>query len=722
MPKFSIVILSYNNFEKATKLCIASVLENTSPEDCEIIIVDNGSTKDTIAKLETIASNEKNVRLLANRKNLGYAAGNNVGIRESTGEFVVLLNNDALIGPNFLTKIHFPFTVSPKVGLVGPITNSCGNEQRIELPKLNSKNFSEASSFYTSNNSNLFFKTARLGFFCVAISRQAIEKVGLLDEKFGLGMFEDDDYCLRAQKNGFELVIAEDCFVYHFGSVSFSKLSSGDYSKLFNQNKLLFSRKHKADWTLGEISLRYWERFDMELRLATDRKEIDKNALDRILFRWPHFRDLLVNMSHESLEKVHSSGGHSHSTSYRSKWRLRWFYFKKNVVSGTPREKKEYFFYIAKSFARRSLGLKKTEPPPDPFSELLEAINQKPEQKIFVFPETIDYSFMKQRPQQLADAISKLGHLVLYGTRNHVSDDVQIAHRVEPNLYLVNSDLFVSLAEFLPPKRTVYFCIWPTNHSHLDYLLADTVIYDFVDDLSILEPPLGDLEKMHLRMLKKASQVFVSSSRLVDTLPPKFRSKATLLPNAVSNEFIQELEMHKRLPRELEKKVRGKKVVGYYGAIESWMDFSILRKILKDLERVQVVLIGPVNKTVDKHLISLKKFENFIHVNQVEQKALIPFLQRFDVCVIPFKVNKITDAISPVKLYEYLAAGKPVISSKMEVCEKIDAVSVASSKSDFVRLVEEAIIENSVEKVAARKEYAKHNTWEKRAREILRII
>ena len=367
------------------------------------------------------------------------------------------------------------------------------------------------------------------------------------------------------------------------------------------------------------------------------------------------------------------------------------------------------------------MGNKVSNPLPDPFSELLEAVNQNSDQKIFIFPETLDYSYMKQRPQQLAEAISKLGHLVLYGTRNNVSDEVAISKKINSNFYLVNSDLFVSLAEFLPKKRTVYFCIWPTNHAQLEYISADKIIYDFVDDLSLLEPPLEELEKLHSRMLRKASQIFVSSPTLFATLPTKFRSKAMLLPNAVSREFIRELKAPKRLPRELERKFDDKKVIGYYGAIESWMDFSILRKILKDLKGVQVVLIGPVNKTVRKNIISLEKFKNFVHVDRIDQVALIPFLQRFDVCVIPFKVNKITDAISPVKLYEYLAAGKPVISTKMEACEEIDLVRVAVSKPDFVRLVSEAIHENSSLEEKERQEYAENNTWEDRAAEILRL-
>ena len=134
-----------------------------------------------------------------------------------------------------------------------------------------------------------------------------------------------------------------------------------------------------------------------------------------------------------------------------------------------------------------------------------------------------------------------------------------------------------------------------------------------------------------------------------------------------------------------------------------------------------MVLIGPVNKTVKKNLSSLEKFKNFVHVDRIDQVALIPFLQRFDVCVIPFKVNKITDAISPVKLYEYLAAGKPVISTKMEACEEIDLVRVAVSKPDFVRLVSEAIHENSSLEEKERQEYAEKNTWEDRAAEILRL-
>ena len=118
--------------------------------------------------------------------------------------------------------------------------------------------------------------------------------------------------------------------------------------------------------------------------------------------------------------------------------------------------KKEYFIYIAKGLARRAVGYKSGFLP-DPFSELLEAVNQNSHQKIFIFPETLDYTYMKQRPQQLVEAISKLGHLVFYGTRNYVSDEVAVSKKINSNLYLVNSDLFVSLAEFLPKNARSIF-------------------------------------------------------------------------------------------------------------------------------------------------------------------------------------------------------------------------------------------------------------------------
>lgn len=82
----------------------------------------------------------------------------------------------------------------------------------------------------------------------MALSRQTIDKVGLLDERFLIGMFEDDDYALRIRKAGFKILCAEDVFIHHSGEASFGKLSSAEYQRIFDENKKKYEYKHGIKW------------------------------------------------------------------------------------------------------------------------------------------------------------------------------------------------------------------------------------------------------------------------------------------------------------------------------------------------------------------------------------------------------------------------------------------------------------------------------------------
>ena len=221
----SIVVLCYNGLEETTRPCLESVIANTTAVSYELIVVDNASADGTAEYLKTFVARHANVRLQLNDTNKGYAGGNNDGIRLAQGQYIVLLNNDTLVPGGWLERLLKLFDEQAGVGMVGPVTNSAGNEQRIELEGLNEKNYEEIAGAYVERQKGVWFTTEKLGFFCVAMRRTLPEKIGCLDEKFGIGMFEDDDYCIRAKKAGFTLAVAEDCFVYHKGSVSFSKLA-----------------------------------------------------------------------------------------------------------------------------------------------------------------------------------------------------------------------------------------------------------------------------------------------------------------------------------------------------------------------------------------------------------------------------------------------------------------------------------------------------------------
>ncbi len=230
----------------------------------------------------------------------------------------------------WLDSLLKSFARYPKVGLIGPVTNSAGNEQRIEIGGLNEGNFEEKIQGYLDRQKDEVYFTEKLGFFCVAIRRSVIDKVGLLDESFGIGMFEDDDYCFRAKKAGFDLLIAEDSFVYHKGSLSFNKLAIKEYQELFSKNKELFRKKHDYVWTLTNIAFSYLEKFSMDLRKHFQNERNKSPELERIISRLDNFEHLLVQIHAQEIQM----SGSSHALkklnfgiASRSKWRTRAFNF-----------------------------------------------------------------------------------------------------------------------------------------------------------------------------------------------------------------------------------------------------------------------------------------------------------------------------------------------------------------------------------------------------------
>lgn len=264
----SIIVLAYNNLEETTAPCLESILENTDLTRHELIVVDNASSDGTAEYLRQFQSKHPYVRMCLNDVNKGYAGGNNDGMRLSNGRILVLLNNDTLVGPGWLEPLVEVLDKDPSVGMVGPVTNSAGNEQRVVLPEVTQDTFVPATVSYLALQSGIYSETEKLGFFCVAIRRDVIDKIGMLDEAFGIGMFEDDDLCVRARKADYRLLIAEGSFVYHKGSVSFSKLGAEKYQGLFFKNLAYFFEKHNIAWTYTDIAIAAWKRLKQDMRSA----------------------------------------------------------------------------------------------------------------------------------------------------------------------------------------------------------------------------------------------------------------------------------------------------------------------------------------------------------------------------------------------------------------------------------------------------------------------
>ncbi len=209
----SIIILTDNRLEH-TKKCIRSIRKHT-PEDHEIIFVDNGSTDGTVKWLQSLLKENKKYRLTANKENIGLSKGRNQGINLSQGDSILLLDNDVIVSQGWLSGMLSCLNHAPAAGIIGPMTNNCIGLQQVTDTSYQSFNFLDkyAAKFREQNRYRRILYRKIAG-FCMLFRRTLIEKIGLFDERFGIGRFEDEDFCWRSALGGFQNYICGDVFIH----------------------------------------------------------------------------------------------------------------------------------------------------------------------------------------------------------------------------------------------------------------------------------------------------------------------------------------------------------------------------------------------------------------------------------------------------------------------------------------------------------------------------
>ena len=242
----TVVVLTHNALE-TTRKCVVSLLSHTDARH-ELIFVDNASTDGTAEYLRGLTAAHEHCQAIYNDDNLGFAAGNNQGIAHATGKHIVLLNSDVVVTEGWLETLIRAAEDHPQAGLIGPVTNSIAGIQK--LPKVG---YDQS----TLKNLDLFARMHReatlgndelvlwLTGFCLLIKRDVISRIGGLDERFGRGNFEYNDYCLRSFLAGFQAMVATDCFVHHFGGKSF-EAAGVDYDAELDAKWEIF----KAKWNI----------------------------------------------------------------------------------------------------------------------------------------------------------------------------------------------------------------------------------------------------------------------------------------------------------------------------------------------------------------------------------------------------------------------------------------------------------------------------------------
>lgn len=222
-----------------TRSCVESIRRHTAAGSYEIILVDNGSDDGTAAW----AKEERNIHVIENSYNAGFPKGCNQGAAAASGELILLLNNDTLVTPGWLDGLKRGLFSDSSVGAVGPVTNSAYYWTQIPshyttLEEL--ERFSE--SVQQSAGSSPLEERLKLIGFCMLLRKEAYEAAGGMDERFGIGNYEDDDLSLRLRLLGYKLLLCKDTFIHHYGSISF-KADPASYLQLFAQNNQVFKEK-----------------------------------------------------------------------------------------------------------------------------------------------------------------------------------------------------------------------------------------------------------------------------------------------------------------------------------------------------------------------------------------------------------------------------------------------------------------------------------------------
>ncbi|MBP1966984.1 glycosyltransferase family 2 protein [Paenibacillus aceris] len=237
MNATSIIIPTFN--EKALLMdCIYSIRLHTQTP-YEIIVVDNGSTDGTLDFLI-----QERVPFVSFHDNKGFPVACNTGMKLAKGSTILLLNNDVLLTPNWLVNMLDCLYHSPDVGIVGPMTNYASGRQKIIEPYTT---LEEMTVNYNEQKKGTYTEVQRLIGFCFLFKREVMDRIGLLDERFSPGHFEDDDYCYRARHAGFKLMMAEDTFIFHHGSASFGKKSKQQFKAIVQRSRDLFIEKWGVD-------------------------------------------------------------------------------------------------------------------------------------------------------------------------------------------------------------------------------------------------------------------------------------------------------------------------------------------------------------------------------------------------------------------------------------------------------------------------------------------
>jgi len=359
---------------------------------------------------------------------------------------------------------------------------------------------------------------------------------------------------------------------------------------------------------------------------------------------------------------------------------------------------------------------------------------------IVLFP-AIDWDFRFQRPQHLALQLAARGYRVFYvstvpmlifGSRGYIvqSNPVKGVVLVQlssgklriPDFYKENLTAdevagflkaYVALCanfEIVSPTILIQHPFW---WSLVSCLNRSGLVYDCLDHHAGFHDESNlDLLEHEKQLVNTADVVVFTSSVLADSF--QWPRNCRVIRNGCDFDLFNQANRVKNQS--------GGPIIGYVGAVSSWFDGELLFNVARERPDWRFDIYGAI---VDADISLARTLSNVNFFGEIEYETVPYAIAHFDVCIIPFKLNPLTLATNPVKIYEYLAVGRPVVSTVLPELAELEGVDIFCSDSfkNFTLAIERAILlSDEPERIAARKDWASHNDWSMRIKDLVEAM
>ncbi|HFE9686151.1 glycosyltransferase [Clostridium perfringens] len=356
---------------------------------------------------------------------------------------------------------------------------------------------------------------------------------------------------------------------------------------------------------------------------------------------------------------------------------------------------------------------------------------------IVIFDSRVGWNIpLFQRSQHMANELTDDGYLYFYRTSEQFDPHIKTVEKLKDRLYLVNMANFAlqnAMFDLLKEYKGHKFLSLYSTDVYLDeqyikekYIDNDfKIIYEYIDELSDeISGHLPDfVYDRHKNIIEDKSNIAVGSAdKLIEEIE-EIRGKANvaMITNGVQYDHWQ--YRSDEVPEKLKDIVsKGNPIIGYFGALAKWFDYELLKKVAKERPNYEIVLIGFLYDNSFKDS-KIDELENVHYLGIVDYKELNQYSQYFTISTIPFLLNDITESTSPVKLFEYMAMGHPIVTTDMRECRKYKSVLIGKSHEDFIEKLDFALtLDKKDEYYKYLREEALANTWREKAAILDRLI